>query len=122
VFLVTDGSQDNQTQWGGSWSGSNHATTIDPSKCATLQNRGITVAVLYIPYQPIQNPTSFAGGEDYAVNAILPPQMGPPNNIPGQLQACASPNFYFTANTPADINSALITMFEQAVNSARVTN
>jgi Flp pilus assembly protein TadG len=122
VFLVTDGSQDNQTQWGGSWSGSNHATTIDPSKCATLQNRGITVAVLYIPYQPIQNPTSFAGGEDYAVNAILPPQMGPPNNIPGQLQACASPNFYFTANTPADINSALITMFEQAVNAARVTN
>lgn len=127
VFLVTDGSQDNQTQWNGGWSGSNHATTIDPSKCTTLKNRGITVAVLYIPYQPIQNPTNFAGGEDYAVNAILPPGpnnptgSGPPN-IPSQLQACASPNFYYTADTPADINDALVKMFEQAVKTAHVTH
>jgi len=129
VFLITDGSQDNQQQWNGSWSGSNHATTIDPSKCATLQSRGITVAVLYIPYQPIQNPTNFAGGEDYAVNAILPydPTNNPggangPPTIPSQLQACASPNFFYTANTPSDINAALVQMFEQAVKTAHVTN
>lgn len=129
VFLVTDGSQDNQTQWGGSWSGSNHATTIDPSNCTTLKNRGITVAVLYIPYQPIQNPTSFAGGEDFAVNAILPyDAVNNPGGatasptIPSQLQACASPNFYYTANTPQDINDALLQMFDKAVNAARVTN
>jgi Flp pilus assembly protein TadG len=129
VFLITDGSQDNQTQWGGSWSGSNHATTVDTSKCTTLKNRGITVAVLYIPYQPIQNPTNFAGGEDYAVNAILPYDStynpngasGPPT-IPSQLQACASPNFYYTANTPGDIDDALTKMFNQAVKSAHVTH
>jgi Flp pilus assembly protein TadG len=129
VFLITDGSQDNQTQWGGSWAGSNHATTVDPTYCTTLKIRGITVAVLYIPYQPIQNPTSFAGGEDYAVNAILPYDgtynpsgaTGPPT-IPSQLQACASPNFFYTANTPADINDALVKMFEQAVKTAHVTN
>jgi Flp pilus assembly protein TadG len=129
VFLVTDGSQDNQTQWGGSWSGSNHATTVDTSKCTTLKNRGITVAVLYIPYQPIQNPTNFAGGEDLAVNAILPYDStynpngaSSPPTIPSQLQACASPNFYYTANTPGDIDDALTKMFQQAVLSAHVTH
>ena len=39
-----------------------------------------------------------------------------------QLQTCASTNFFFTASTPADINSALITMFEQAVSTAHITN
>jgi Flp pilus assembly protein TadG/uncharacterized membrane protein len=129
VFLITDGSQDNQTQWGGSWSGSNHATTVDPSNCTTLKNRGITVAVLYIPYQPIQNPTNFAGGEDGAVNAILPYDATTnPNGatsgstIPSQLQACASSGFYYTANTPSDIDNALQKMFKQAVLQAHVTN
>jgi Flp pilus assembly protein TadG len=129
VFLITDGSQDNQTQWNGSWSGSNHATTMDPSNCTTLKNRGITVAVLYIPYMPIQNPTNFANGEDYAVNAIIPkdPVTNPNGgtvtpDIPTQLQACASSGFYYTANTPSDIDTALQKMFKQAVLQAHVTN
>src|SRR4029077_15916659 len=69
VFVVTDGSQDNQTQWGGSWSGSNSATTLNTADCTTLKNRGITIAILYIPYQPIQNPTTSANSEDFAANA-----------------------------------------------------
>jgi Flp pilus assembly protein TadG len=123
VFLITDGSQDCQTQWNGSWSGNNSgcspyynsATTIDTSNCTTLKNRGITIAVLYIPYQTIQNPTTFSGSEDIYANSNIP-------NIPGALQSCASPNFYYTANTPTDITSALIAMFEQAVSTAHVTN
>ena len=43
-------------------------------------------------------------------------------DIPAALQACASPNFFYTANTPADINSALLSMFQQAVNTAHITN
>jgi len=123
VFLITDGSQDCQTQWAGSWSGTgsacspfwNSATTIDPSYCTTLKNRGITIAVLYIPYQTIQNPTNFSNKEDIYANSNIP-------NIPGALQNCASPNFYYTANTPTDITNALIAMFEQAVSTAHVTN
>ena len=115
VFLVTDGSQDNQVQWGGNWSGSNQATTLDTSLCTTLKNRGITIAVLYIPYETIQNPTTFANSEDYAANANIP-------NIPGTLQTCASPNFFYTADSPADITNALVTMFEQAVSTAHITN
>jgi Flp pilus assembly protein TadG len=115
VFLITDGSQNYQTQWDGSWSGSNSATTLPTSYCTTLKNRGITVAILYIPYEPIQNPTTFADSEDYYANANIP-------NIPPDLQSCASPNFFYTASSPADIQSALIEMFEQAVSTAHITD
>ena len=122
VFLVSDGSQDCQWQWNGSWSGdpgcspySNSATTLNSSLCTTLKDRGITIAVLYIPYETIQNATTFANSEDIYANNNIP-------NIPGALKACASPNFYYTATTPADINSALVAMFEQAVSTAHITN
>jgi hypothetical protein len=80
-----------------------------------MKNQGIRIAVLYIPYQPIQNPNaSFSGDEDdYANNNIV--------NIPAPLKACASSGFYFTANTPADITSAMNTMFNQAVATDHLT-
>ena len=119
VFLVTDGAQDPQVKGvpNGSWSGSNHATTIDPAtSCTPLKNRGVIISVLYIPYQKI-NPvnTSFAGDEDDYANWNIP-------NIPASLQNCASPGFFYTANTPADITSALNAMFNHAVQEARITN
>ena len=119
VFLVTDGAQDPQTKGvpNGSWSGSNHATVIDPTtSCTPLKSRGIIVSVLYIPYQPI-NPVnaSFAGDEDdYANNNI--------SSIPTSLQNCASPGFFYTANTPGDITTALNAMFNHAVAAAHITN
>jgi Flp pilus assembly protein TadG len=119
VFLVTDGAQDPQTKGlnGGGWSGSNHATVLDPvAQCKPLKDRGIIVSVLYIPYQPIQNPNSaFAGDEDdYANNNIA--------NIPASLQSCASSGFFYTANTPADITTALNAMFNHALVTAHITN
>ena len=119
VFLVTDGAQDPQVKGvpNGSWSGSNHATTIDPvTACQPLKSRGIIISVLYIPYVPI-NPvnTSFAGNEDtYANNNIT--------NIPGSLSGCASPGFFYTANTPADITAALKKMFDHALVHAHLTH
>ena len=44
------------------------------------------------------------------------------NDVPNNLQSCASTNFFHTASTPADINSALQAMFEQAVSTAHITN
>jgi Flp pilus assembly protein TadG len=65
VFLVTDGAQDSQIQTGGgAWSGSNHATTLDMTNCSLLKNRGITLSILYVPYVPIQNPTTIWNDED----------------------------------------------------------
>ena len=132
VFLITDGSQDYQTQWNGNWSSQNwtsnasvpnqnSATIIPPNSedntdyCGKMKNRGITVAVLYIPYGTIQNPNpNFASNEDGYANNNIP-------NIPAALQNCASPNFFYTANTPTDIQNALLTMFQQAVNTAHIS-
>ncbi len=125
VFLVTDGAQDPQTKGvpNGGWSGSNHATVLNdasqvtfPKACQTLKSRGIIIGVLYIPYQPISPVNaSFANDEDDAANNNIP-------NIPPSLQGCASPNFFFTASTPQDINTALQTMFNQSLVTAHITN
>jgi Flp pilus assembly protein TadG len=132
VFIVTDGSEDYQTQWQGNWGSQNWSSTaavpyqnssavIPPNSvtstdyCTNIKKRGITIAILYIPYQPIQDPSTIFDDEDGYANANIP-------NIPGALQTCASPNFFYTANSPADIDSALLSMFQQAVNTAHITN
>jgi len=119
VFLVTDGAEDPQVKAinGGSWSGSNHATTLNATTlCKPLKDRGIISSVLYIPYQTIQNANaSFANNEDGYPNSNIA-------NIPASLQACASPGFFYTANTPADITTALNAMFNHAVVTAHITN
>jgi len=121
VFLVTDGAQDPQIKGvpNGGWSGSNHATVIDPvgtNVCSQLTSRGIIVSVLYIPYQVI-NPvnSSFANDEDDYANWNIP-------SIPASLQNCASPGYFYTANSPADITAALNAMFNHALVTAHITN
>lgn len=124
VFLVTDGAQDNQYKDvpNGSWHGSNRATTIDKQNtlatvpsCETLKGRGVIVSVLYIPYQPVSPVvTTFAGDEDtYANNNI--------KYIPASLKKCASPGYFYTANTPTDITTALNAMFKHALQTAHIT-
>jgi Flp pilus assembly protein TadG len=133
LFIVTDGSQDYQTQWTGGWSSQNYhstgavpyansATVIPPDSvtttdyCTTMKNRGINIAILYIPYQTIINPNpNFANDEDGYANTNIA-------NIPAALQKCASTNFFYTANSPTDIQNALIAMFQQAVSTAHVSN
>jgi hypothetical protein len=140
IFLITDGSQNYQTQWSGGWGSANgtgswSSTTNIPYQnsasvipkyspndepgstdwCTKIKNRGITLAVLYIPYQTISDASTIFNDEDgYANNNI--------QYIPTALQACASPNFFYTASTPADIDSALQTMFNQSVGTAHITN
>ena len=123
VFLVTDGAQDTQIQasHNGNWHGSNRATCPERPRqpyptLHTLKDRGIIVSVLYIPYETISPVnTSFAGNEDTYANNNIP-------NIPPSLQACASPGFFYTANSPADITAALNAMFNHALQTAHITN
>ena len=131
IFFITDGSQDNQWHWNNAWGGSapnitprcyngvcgpgaNSATTISQSLCTAVKNRGIKLSILYIPYIPVTNPTTYAGAEDYFANDNIP-------LIAPSLQSCASPGFFHTANAPADIDTALQTMFQQAVEAVRLT-
>jgi Flp pilus assembly protein TadG len=125
VFLVTDGAQDNQYKDvpNGDWHGSNRATTIDKQgtlatvpSCETLKGRGVIVSVLYIPYQPVSPVvTTFAGDEDTYANNNIP-------YIPASLRKCASPGFFYTANTPTEIAASLNAMFNHALQTAHLTN
>jgi hypothetical protein len=126
VFLITDGAVDPQTKQvnqSGGWAGSNHATVISssPSPCAQLTSRGIKVMVLYIPYVPI-NPVNskFANDEDDFANNNI-------QNIQNSLQSCASPtdssgSYLYVANSPAQINQAIVAMFNHALVTAHITN
>jgi len=67
-----------------------------------------------VPYVPIQNPTMIWTNEDGFANANIP-------NIPPSLKACASPGFFYTANTPQDITNAMQDMFAQSLALARLT-
>jgi hypothetical protein len=53
------------------------------------------------------------------------PRLQATNNIPNiraDLQDCASPNFFFQANTPADVTTAPSAVFNQALQVAHITN
>ena len=116
VFLVTDGAQNFQTCCG--FSGSNSATVMPSgaaSLCKPLRDRGIIVAVLYVPYQTIQNATTIFSNEDGVANNNI-------QYIPPSLTDCATPTFFFTADSPTDIATALSKMFTQTLQVAHITN
>jgi Flp pilus assembly protein TadG len=126
VVLITDGTQDTQVANanGGTWTGcsspntgcNNSVNVIDPTtSCTPLKNRGITIAVVYVPYQTI-NPAvaSFNTNEIGAANSNIA-------NISASLQACASsPALFYTATSPAQIASTLQTIANQSTQGAVV--
>lgn len=139
VFIVTDGMQNGQyydtvkngqkyfpgnpvqPQWsnyaGASFTGSS-PSAINASLCNSLKSQGATISVLYIPYttlnvSPQNSNITEANAANKAVNTASP-------NVPTALSQCASPNFFYTANAPADITSALNSMFNQAVQVAHL--
>lgn len=134
VFLITDGMENTQYFWqsqygknnypgspslywgynSSNWSGGSSPQTITPSWCSAIKSSGATVSILYIPYTTLTL-TATNQGETNAANGAIP-------NIPKALINCASAGFFTTANTPADINTALAQMFQQAVQAAHLTH
>lgn len=100
LFLVTDGVNDKVVS-------GTRTYTISTNLCTTIKNRGIRIAVLYTVYLPL--PT------DSWYNSYIKPIQ---NNIGPTLQSCASPGLYFAVQTGGDISGALSALFEQAVQSA----
>ena len=134
VFLITDGMENAQHYYtwsngkytypgspstfsgyaSAAWDGSQSAV-MDPTTCTAIKNAGATVSILYIPYLLISF-TPNGGGISYEntkVNGFSP-------NIPTALQSCATPGYFYTANSPTDITNALNAMFQQAVQVAHL--
>ena len=117
IILVTDGVDNNQiyTPANKSWTGSQPQTPAT-TFCTDAKEAGYTVAVLLIPYVPIVDPEHIWNDEDYVVNDLINT-----NSISPAMQSCASNGYFFSAATAADINNAMLTIFYQAVGSARLT-
>jgi len=103
LFLVTDGVEDVNVS-------GTRTYQISTAWCTTIKNRGIRIAVLYTEYLPL--PTN-----GWYTTHIQPIQ----SNIAPTMQACASPGLYFKVTSGGDISGALSNLFEQAVQSAYVS-
>jgi Flp pilus assembly protein TadG len=122
VFLVTDGVEDqlfNYTPGNydtltpptGDWYGTPSTSVMDPNACTSLKNKGVTVAVIYTSYDPLN---------DMRYTDLVAPFQP---NIGSALQACASsPNFFVQADSADQIATAIQTMIGAALQqSARLS-
>ena len=134
VFIITDGManyqyfgsyQNNTWNYPGSpstFSGYNSANftgstpqAINPALCDALKKTSpnpVTISILYIPYTPIDSSVD-------PYNEIVPASKAAPT-LADKLTSCASPGFFRTANSPADITAALNAMFQQAIQVAHL--
>lgn len=130
VFFVSDGVNDaagiscsrSTTPGQDPQTGTNYTRCqepIKPSLCTALKNRGIKVAVLYTTYLAL--PTN-----GWYVSWIDPFNQGPygpsPNSqIATNMEACASPGYYFEVSPTDGISQAMTALFQKVVQAARLT-
>jgi Flp pilus assembly protein TadG len=103
LFIVTDGVEDEDIS-------GTRTYQMSTAECTTIKNRGIRIAVLYTEYLPL---TTNAWYNTY----IAPFQ----STIASTMQSCASPGLFFDVQSGGDISSAMATLFQQAVATARLT-
>ena len=122
LFFVSDGVADeyNPSKCIKSTTSSGRCQSpIDPTLCANMKSRGVKIAVLYTTY--LQLPTN-----SWYMTWIDPFNPGPwgpsPNSqIAQNMQACASPGFYFEVSPTQGISDAMNTLFAKAVMDARIS-
>jgi Flp pilus assembly protein TadG len=125
LFLVADGVADfysnscNKKTTAGTYKG-RCQEPLDTSICTTMKNRGVKIAVLYTTY--LQLPTN-----QWYMDWIDPFNKGPfspsPNSeIAKNMEACASPGFYFEVGPDDGISEAMNALFQKAVSTAHLTN
>ncbi|MDE2364846.1 MAG: hypothetical protein KGM42_19385 [Hyphomicrobiales bacterium] len=93
AIIVTDGVQGRRDRVGG-------FHPFDSTLCDPIKQRGVTVIVLNTQYVPMPSEAPYQ-------QTVMPIQ----NQLAPALQACASPNFYFSATDQADINAAFQQIF-----------
>jgi Putative Flp pilus-assembly TadE/G-like len=109
LFLVSDGVEDENVN------GNRQQSVINTSLCTTIKNRGIRIAVLYTTYLPL--PQTGLGSNSWYNQYIAPFQ----SNIGPTMQSCASPGLYFEVSPSQGIPEAMTQLFQQAVQTARLT-
>lgn len=111
VFFVSDGVADQpKSACTEPPSGLRCHEPIDPTICRQMKQRGITVAVLYTTYQPVE-----ANG--YYRQWIKPFQP----DIAAKMSDCATPGFFFEVSPSDGIVEAMQTLFLKVISTPRIT-
>ena len=114
LFVVTDGVQD-------LCGGSHCMALLDPALCNYYKNNNIIVGIVYTTYLPVKaNPLSSTDNSLRSEYTWLISPL-PPTQIAPQLQACASPGWYFEAADGATIHASMQKLFSQAAQSSIIT-
>ncbi|WP_330084601.1 TadE/TadG family type IV pilus assembly protein [Methylocystis iwaonis] len=127
IFIVTDGVDDGiYTGWQGmsapygkplSWwpkyMTKANTGAFPRGACTALKQKNAIVAVVYTTYVP------FVGTEQY--DKLIGPFA---SDIAPNLQECATPDYFFTASTPGDIQKGMQQLFNKALAASklRLTN
>jgi Flp pilus assembly protein TadG len=102
--------------------GTNYTRCQEPltvSNCTTMKNRGIIIAVLYTTYLAL--PTN-----GWYMSWIDPFNQGPyapstNSQIAKNMEACASPGYYFEVSPTDGISSAMNALFQKIIQATRIT-
>ncbi len=109
LFIITDGMRDELN------GGSRYIGPIPTSQCTAIKNRGIRIAILDTQYLPA------SASDSWSIANVKTPYLSPTDLITPALTACASPGLFYQVTTDGDISTALGTLFQKAVASARLT-
>jgi hypothetical protein len=106
LMIVTDAVNDDVL------GGGRHMSPLNTEAdwCSAIKARGIRIAVLYLTYNPLPTNAFY--------NQNIAPFQG---QIAGDTQACASPGLFFQVDTDGDVSAAMFTLFQKAIQSARLT-
>jgi Flp pilus assembly protein TadG len=111
LFIVSDGVDDKiSASCSESLDGNRCQQPFSTTWCTTEKNRGIRIAVLYTEYLPLPTNSWY--------NTWISPWQP---QIATNLQNCASTGLYFMITTNGDISTAMQSLFEQAVATARLS-
>jgi Flp pilus assembly protein TadG len=120
LFIVSDGVNDtplitgetggspDTTSGGGRYYGP--INSLGPDQCTAIKSRGIRIAFLYTTYNPLPTNSWY--------NTYVAPFQA---DLVTAAQNCASPGLFFQVSTDGDISTALATLFQKAVETARLT-
>jgi Flp pilus assembly protein TadG len=126
LFFVSDGVADEPNPAGGclkplSNGGTRCQSPIDPALCKTLKDRGIKVAVLYTTYLALPTNAWYMSWIDpFNAGPYTPASVN--SKIAQNMQACASPGFYFEVTPTDGIAEAMTKLFQKAVADARLAS
>ena len=112
LFLVSDGVEDvaRPSCLKRTTNGTRCQAPLDNSVCTAIKRNGVSIAVLYTTYQPIDS-------NDWYKTWIRPFR----SEIPTAMKACASDGLYFEVSPSQGIDEAMNALFLKVINMPRLT-